>query len=548
MSQPIPPAPRPSWRASLARRRGVLLGFIGFIVLLGIAWQLCFFQGCPDVHRLGAHVAGGAPVLLDRNGKEFADLAPAEGELVKLSSLPKHVPEAFIAIEDQRFRDRGAVDLRRVVGALWSNVRSGGVEEGSSTITMQLARNVFPDALPGRKRTFRRKILEVRVAHEIEGEFTKDQILEMYLNHIYFGNGATGIEAAARHYFGVPASRLSLAQAATLAALPKAPTHYDPRKHPKAALERRNLVLTLMQEQKRITAAEAEAAKRSPLGVSGRPRVQRAAAPVAAWFVDEVRRELEEQIGSDLYRERLRIHTTLERHAQPAAEEALARQLAAIESGALGPFNGPRYTAAMEAGSEQTPYLQGAVVAMESATGDVLAWVGGRDYRHSHFDRVRQSRRQAGSAFKPFVYAAALQSGRALNQALVDEPLRISTDNRRAWEPKNFDGTFDGRVTMRDALVRSKNVPTVRLAQEVGISRVQDLAEDAGLEPPIPDQPSMALGTIAVSPLEITGAFTTFANLGTRVTPRVITKVEDAEGKVIWEADEPKREEVLDEG
>src|SRR5688500_4895147 len=161
------------WRENLSRRRGLLLGSIGVIVLLAIAWQFCFFQGCPDVHKLGAHVAGGAPVLLDRNGRAFGDLAPVEGELVKLSTLPKHVPEAFIAVEDQRFREHGAVDLRRVVGALWSNVRSGGVEEGSSTITMQLARNVFPDALPGRKRTLGRKILEMRVAHEIEGEVTK---------------------------------------------------------------------------------------------------------------------------------------------------------------------------------------------------------------------------------------------------------------------------------------------------------------------------------------------------------------------------------------
>jgi len=535
------------WRENLTRHRKVLLGFAGVIIVLGIAWQFCFFQGCPDVHKLGAHVAGGAPVLLDRNGREFADLAPVEGELVKLSSLPKHVPEAFIAVEDQRFRDHGAVDLRRILGALWSNVRSGGVEEGSSTITMQLARNVFPDALPGRQRTLGRKILEVRVAHEIEGEFTKDQILEMYLNHIYFGNGAKGIEAAARHYFARPASKLTLAQAALLAALPKAPTHYDPRRHPREARERRNLVLTLMQDQKRVEAQAAEAARKSPLGVAARPRIQRAAAPVAGWFVEEVRRDLEERIGSDLYRERMRIHTTLDLGAQRAAEEELVGQLQAIESGALGAFHGPRYAAAMEAGDEETPYLQGAVVAMEVKTGDVLAWVGGRDFRHSRFDRVRQARRQAGSAFKPFVYAAALQSGRALNQTLVDEPLRIRMDDRRTWEPKNFDGTFDGKVTLRDALVRSKNVPTVRLAQDVGIKRVQRVAEEAGLEPPIPDEPSMALGTISVSPLELAGAFTTFASLGERVTPRVVTKVEDAKGEVVWEADAPERERVLDE-
>jgi 1A family penicillin-binding protein len=548
MSQasPIPPAPR-TFGSGLRRHRGVLLAFIALVVALGVAWQFCFFQGCPDVHRLTAHVAGGAPVLLDRDGKEFADLAPVEGELVELKALPEHVPEAFIAVEDQRFRDHGAVDLRRILGALVSNVRSGGVEEGSSTITMQLARNVFPDALPGQRRTLKRKILEVRVAHEIERKFTKDQILEMYLNHIYFGNGAKGIEAAARHYFGKPARQLTLPQAALLAALPKAPTHYDPRRHPKEAKERRDLVLQLMQDQKRVKAGEAEAARKSGLGVVPRRRAQRAAAPPAAWFVEEVRRVLEDELGSDLYGGPLKIHTTLDRNAQRAAEEELQRQLQAIEAGALGGFKGPRYAAGMDPADEQTPYLQGAMVMVEAATGDVLAWVGGRDYRQSHFDRAKSARRQAGSAFKPFVYAAALQSGHSLNQVILDEPLRITVDQRRTWEPKNFDGLFEGRVTLRDALVRSKNVPTVRLAQEVGIGRVQKLAEEAGVEPPIPDQPSMALGTVSVSPIELAEAFTPFATLGERVTPRVVTRVVTAEGELLWDAGEPKRTRVLDD-
>ncbi len=536
--------------AAPRRRRGrrVLLFLVAGALLFAIAWYFCFFQGCPDVHRLAAHVAGGAPVLLDRNGRAFGDLAPVEGELVSLKSLPEHVGEAFIAVEDKRFRDHGAVDVRRIFGAIASNLRSGGVEEGSSTITMQLARNVFPEELPGQERTFGRKLLEVRVAFEIEGKFTKDQILEMYLNHIYFGNGAKGIEAAARHYFGRPASRLTLPQAALLAAMPKAPSHYDPRRHPKPARERRDLVLTLMEEQNRITKAQADAARRSPLGVVSRPRAKRAAsAPVAAWFVEEVRRHLEDEMGSDLYRAKLRIHTTLDLNAQKAAEEELVRQLAAIEAGSLGAYGNPRYAAALDASTETTPYLQGAVVALEAETGDVLAWVGGRDFRHSHFDRVKGARRQAGSAFKPFVYAAALESGRALNQSVSDEPLRI-TDGRRTWEPKNFDGRFDGRVTVRDALVRSKNVATVRLAQEVGIGRVQKMAEEAGIEPPIPDQPSMALGTVSVSPLELATAFTTFASLGEHVDPRLVTKVVADGGEVVWEADPPKPDRVLDEG
>jgi penicillin-binding protein 1A len=491
------------------------------------------------VRRLARGV--GDTVFYGADGKPWFPLDEHRRD-VPLAQMSPYLRSAVVAVEDHRFYRHPGIDALGVARAMQRNLTRSSTE-GGSTLTQQLARTLFLST----DRTYTRKAKEAVLALMIEQQLTKDQILEMYLNHIYFGSGATGIEAAARHYFARPASKLTLAQAATLAALPKAPTHYDPRRHPRPAMERRNLVLTLMEQQKRIDAGVAEAARKSPLGVAARPRAQRAEAPVAAWFVEEVRRDLEERLGSDIYRERMRIHTTLDLNAQRAAEEELVRQLQAIESGALGAFHGPRYVAAMDAGDEQTPYLQGAVVAIEVSTGDVLAWVGGRDFRHSHFDRVKQARRQAGSAFKPFVYAAALQSGRTLNQALIDEPLRISMDKRRAWEPKNFDGAFDGRVTMRDALVRSKNVPTIRLAQDVGIPRVQKLAEEAGLEPPIPDQPSMALGTISVSPLEIAGAFTTFAGMGERVAPRVVTKVEDEKGEVVWEADAPDRERVIDE-
>jgi penicillin-binding protein 1A len=522
-----------------------LLGLVGLLVLGGVAWHFCFFQGCPDVTKLTAYRPGGASVLLDREGRVFADLSPVEGELVRLKALPRHVPEAFIAVEDQRFREHGAVDVRRVFGALWKNLRARDVEEGSSTLTMQLARNVFPDRLPGQKRTLTRKILEVRVAQEIEDQFSKDEILELYLNHIYFGGGATGVEAASRHYFGKPAARLALHEAALLAALPKAPSHYDPRRQPRKAKERRDLVLTLMERQGRVTPEAAAAARKAPLGVGRRPRAVRPQGPRAGYFVEEVRRELEERLGGDVYAEKLKVYTTLDAAAQKAGEEELDRQLRAVESGGLGRFQGPR-AAAADGTEEETPYLQGAVVAVEAATGDVLTWVGGRDFRDSRFDRVRGARRQAGSAFKPFVYAAALETGRTMSQMVADEPLRVSLGGGRAWEPKNFDGRFDGNITMRDALVRSKNVPTVRLASDVGVGRVVDLAERAGIEPPIPDEPSMALGTVSVSPLELASAFTTFAGLGQAVRPRTVLKVERENGEVVWEAKEPERRSVLD--
>jgi len=535
------------WRETGPAVRAVAIGIPALAILLAVAWSQCLFMGCPDVQRLASYQPGGASVLLDRNGKAFADLAPIEGELIRLRTLPRYVPDAFIAVEDQRFRDHDAVDLRRVLGAMWNNVRAGGTQEGSSTLTMQLARNVFPEDLPGQERTLRRKILEVRVAQEIEDTFNKDEILEMYLNHIYFGNGARGIEAASRHYFGRGAKDLTLPQAAMLAAMPKAPSHYDPRRHPREARERRDLVLSLMAEQKRITAAEAEAARKASLGVVPKPRAQKPDAPFAAYFVEEVRRELEDRLGDDFYAHKLRVHTTLDPTAEKAAEEELERQLRAIEGGALGAFSAPRYASSLQVADDgETPYLQGAVVAIEVATGDVLAWVGGRDFLHSRFDRVKSARRQAGSAFKPFVYATAVASGRMLNQKVLDQPLEVGMGGRRSWKPKNFDGAFDGEITLRDALVRSKNVPTVRLAQEVGTHRIAEFAEQAGIDPPISEQPSMALGTVAVSPVELAAAYTAFAGLGQGVRPRFVLRVDAEDGRVLWQADEPERKHVLD--
>jgi len=521
---PGPPRTRVFWRHRHPAWRAALAVAVVILLVLGVGWTRCGIRGCPDVRRLASYRPGGAPVLLDREGRPFGDLAPVEGELVTLKSLPKYVAEAFLAVEDRRFYEHGAVDWMRVGGALWANVRSHKVEEGSSTITMQLARNVFPERIPGQERTVARKLLEVRVALEIEHEFKKDEILELYLNHIYFGNGARGIEAAARHYFGVHARELSLPQAALLAALPKGPGHYDPRRNPREARERRDLVLSLMVEQGRIQPTEAERARAAPLGVARR-RVAGDRPVFAGYFIEEVRRQLEDVMGGDLYDQRLRIRTTLDSNAQRAAEEELARQLHAIEGGALGGFR------------RRDAPLQGAVVMMGAVEGDVLAWVGGRDFNESRFDRVRGARRQAGSAFKPFVYAAALDIGHTLSDPLSDEPLRLDQGGRHFWEPHNFDDQYDGQVTVREALVRSKNVPTVRLAQEIGTHAVAAFARDAGIEQPISEEPSMALGTVAVSPLELTAAYTAFATLGTGVKPRVIVQVEDPDKEVVWSSE-----------
>ena len=545
-------------RRALAERRGLRLGLVvalaagGALALTGgVAWQTCGFAGCPDAARLAAYRPGGAPLLLDRQGQVIATLAPDDLPEVRLASLPPHLADAFVAIEDRRFLEHGAVDWRRVAGALAANLRAGGVEQGFSTISMQLARNLFPQEIPGQERTATRKLLEIRVAQQLEARFSKPEILELYLNHIYFGNGARGVEAAAWQYFRQPAARLTLAQAALLAAMPKAPSRYDPRRHPDRALARRNLVLARMAAQGRVAPELAAAATREPLGVRAAPERPRAQPTVARYFVEEVRHELDERFGGSLYTAPVRVWTTLDLAAQRAAEEELDRQLRSIESSRLGRAArsraGSRGAAEKEGeGTGSDQQLEGAVVALEAASGDVLAWVGGRDYAASQFDRVTRAQRQAGSAWKPFVYAAALARGYPLSQPIADTPLVVPIAGGGTWEPRNYDNSFDGRVTMRDALVRSKNVPTVRLAQAVGYDSIAALARSDGITAPVPLLPSMPLGTVSVSPLELTAAYTAFASLGWQAAPRVLLRVERADGTVLWTAPEPRRRQVLD--
>jgi penicillin-binding protein 1A len=520
-------------------------GTLSFSVA-GVAWERCLFDTCPDVAKLTSYKPGGELLLVDRDGRKIEDIMPVESEVVRLASLPRYVSEALIAVEDKRFRYHSGVDWIRVPGALWTDIRAGKALEGSSTLTMQLARNLFPDRIRAQDRTLSRKLLEVRAALHIERRFTKDDILELYLNNIYFGGGARGVEAAARHYFGVSAAELSLPQAALLAALPKAPARYDPRRNPKEARERRDLVLSLMEKQHRVSSEQAEAARSADLAVTQKPPVK--AASIAPYFVEMVRRELEKQLGPSLYDEPLKITTTLDYEAQVAAEEELARQLDRVERGAFGRFRKLRYSPSDLPPEGSTAYLQGAVMAMEVSTGDVLAWVGGRDFHQSRFDRVNASRRQAGSAFKPFVYAAALEAGRSLNQRLIDEPLEMRLDKKQVWSPRNFDRAFEGPISMRDALVRSKNIPTIRLAADVGIGTVARFAERVGIAPPIPEEPSMPLGTVELSLEELTAAYGAFAGLGQEVMPRFILRVERANGELVWSAPPPERHLVLEPG
>jgi penicillin-binding protein 1A len=535
----VPEGKGSAWRGR-AKKTGLVLGGL-LLALFGWLWFApCGLGGCAPVSELGRFEAEGSQ-LLDVHDRPFGTLATVNRRVVSLDSLPEYLPQAFLAVEDRRFYDHSGVDWKRMGGALKS-VFGPGRAEGGSTITMQLARNLFPDRLPYQERSVRRKLMEIRVARQIERAFEKDKILELYVNHIYLGEGAYGVDAAARAYFGKPASELTLAEAALLGGLPKAPSRINPREDREAALERRNLVLREMAEAGYVDPQKAEAAIEEPIRLAKRSKG--GGRERAAYFTSAVRRELEEKVGDIFYTAGLKVYTTYDPRAQAAAEEELSRQLDAVEAGTFGRYRHPTYPEAKgETEDGTTPYLQGVVILMDAQKGGVRALVGGRDYEDSKFNRATQALRQPGSAFKPFVYLTALERGRDPTYRLEDAPLRLTLAGQ-VWEPRNYTGQYDGPITLRDALTRSKNVVTVRLAQEVGMDEVIERARELGIESEISPLPSTALGASEVRPIELAEAYAPFANLGDRVRAHFIRRIESRDGRVLWEAPE-EREEVV---
>ncbi|HUH12555.1 MAG TPA: transglycosylase domain-containing protein, partial [Longimicrobiales bacterium] len=361
-------------------------------VVTAVLWFNCGIKGCPDVALLKGYQPDEASVIVDSEGEEVTKLFHVKRVVVDLDSLPEHVGQAFVAIEDQRFWEHGGVDWRRMFGAGWATGRSlvgaGGNLEGGSTITMQMAGNLFPERLDRRERTVWRKIGELRVAGKIEDEYTKEEILELYINQIYFGSSAWGVQAAAQEYFGKSASEVTLEEAALLAGLPKAPSRLSPRNDLDAARERRNLVLTRMEEQGLISPPEAAEARESDIRLARTSSDEEGS--VAAYFVESVRRQLEEALGQAIYTGGYVIHTALNLPAQRVLETELERQLRNVEGGVYGAFRHPTYDAAGEQGSG-SDYLQGAAVIMDATTGDVLALVGGRDFQQSSYNRATQA-------------------------------------------------------------------------------------------------------------------------------------------------------------
>lgn len=473
-------------------------------------------------------------LVLARDGSLIGEIGREKRFSISIRTLPKYVGQAFVAVEDQRFYQHDGVDVVGIAGALKDAVT--GDLRGASTITQQLVGNMHPTIIDRRDPGLGRKIREQQAAREMEKHYSKEQILEAYINQIPFGRGWLGIEMASRHYLGKPASGLTLAEAAMLAAMPKGPAIYDPIKYPDRVRARRDLVLSVMAQQRYITSAQAAAAKREPIvTVPNAGFVAR-----ARYFVDVVNAGAS-QMGVEAGSGGFRIHTTLDPSLQLSASEALRDGAKRVEERA-----GYRHPTLARHQKGNPNYLQGMIVALDPRVGDVLALIGGRDYGESQYNRAVKATRQPGSTFKPIVYAAAIRSFIPPNEIIPDTPLAIPLENGTIYQPQNSDGEFLGPVTLREALARSRNTVAVQLGQRIGMDTIINLARRMGIETPIAPYPASAIGASAVHPLDFVTAFAPFANQGMAVEPRLITKIEDRSGKTVRVAPRAAPRAVLD--
>jgi 1A family penicillin-binding protein len=496
---------------------------MGVWLIVGVA------GGLPDDHSLrDIGSMARATTVLDASGATAFTIFKEQRIEVPLSRVSPHLISALVAIEDQRFFDHGGVDVIRVAGAAWKNLLDGWGTQGGSTITQQLARQSFLT----REKTVTRKLTEIVVAARLEQEFTKNQILELYLNKVYFGDGLYGVEAASLGYFGKHAADLDVAEAALLAGLVKAPSTYAPTVSLARATARRNAALDAMRAAGAIDEPTLRTAKATSIELHDTLRGQES---YGQYFKEEVRKELVRQFGWErVYEGGLKVYTTLDLNLQKAAEAEVQRAVADIEKQQAR--RGKR-----DAGASDEP-LQAALVALDPHTGEVRAMVGGRSFDDSHFNRVTQARRQAGSAFKPFIYAAALERGYTPASIISALGTPIMT-LQGAWVPDDH-GTSD-EMTMRAALRLSSNRAAVQMLQDIGIPAGVQAAQRLGLGD-VPGVPSLALGSGEVTLLSMTAAYATFANDGMRPTPILIRRVETTEGEVLFTAS-PRADRAVSE-
>ena len=514
-------------------------------------------EGLPPIQALEEYSPSLSTRVFDSKGGVIAELSIEKRALLPLTRIPVDLQNAVIAVEDDNFFKHWGISPKGIIRSAVRNFIARRVVQGASTITQQLAKQIF--LKPERK--ISRKIREVLLALQIEANFSKSEILQLYLNQVYFGEGAYGVQSAARNYFGKEVSELTLADCALLAGLVRAPRANSPFFRPENARKRRSVVLSRMLEEKLITAAERDAADAQPIPLS-KPIAIDTQAP---YFVEHVRRRLERKYGTAaIWRGGLKIYTTLDLDVQKVAEEKMVKALEDFDLKAQVEHE-KKIKELMSSGEPLSPEvstaplanIQGAFVLMDVKTGAIRAMIGGRD---SHFNRVTQAKRQPGSTFKPFVWAAALNSGMSAASLVDDSPLAFYFDGRdwrllegatdqysinlatqpfasspdfKIWVPGNYDSKFLGRITLRKALAHSRNIAAINLITQVGPPLVVELARRAGIRSDLEPAPALGLGASVVTPLEMTNAFATFANGGISVTPYTVERVEDSSGRVL---------------
>src|SRR5215469_8239678 len=604
-----------------ARQKIVGRFVFGLLVLLSAlvgalsGLLLVYSNDLPQVEQLEHYRPISTTELYDVNGRTIGSFALQRRVVAAYDDFPPILREALISTEDKDFYRHSGINYWRIAGAAYRDIESGGKVQGASTLTMQLARNLFlsPD------RSFHRKVEEALLAIQIERRFTKEQILTLYANQIYLGHGVYGFEAASEFYFSKPAKRLTLPEAALIAGLPKSPVFFSPINHPDRALHRRNLVINNLLEDGKITARLANDARNAPLGLNVAPDLN----SLAPYFVEEVRRYLENKYGTDQVHEGgLRVYTSLDMNLQQAANQAVLNGLGVYErrhgwrgrlenvlrDGATlagyrhpdwdGPLEEGGYThalvTAVATGSvklkfgdysatltdadvawtkqklariltsgdvvyvkmlsrdangkarvslEQDSGAQGALLAIDNATGEIRAMVGGRDFELSKFNRASQALRQVGSSFKPYVYTAAIDQGARPDDTIVDSPVIFQTASG-PYFPHNYDEKYEGTITLQRALAQSRNIPALKLADKIGIRTVEDCARRFGITSPLPPYLPVALGAAEMTLAEQTSAYSVFPDDGVRLVPRIIRKVADYDGRVL-EEDYPEVKDVI---
>lgn len=486
---------------------------------------LTLIHDLPEIRSLESFKPSAVTRIYSSDKVLLAELFAERRDPVPLSVIPKHLKDAIVATEDRNFYRHSGVDIKGIFRAVIKDIWAREFVEGASTITQQLAKTLFLTS----KKTLMRKLKEAVLAFQLERRYTKDEILEFYLNQVYFGSGAYGVESAARIYFGKSVDTLSLSECALIAGMPKAPSFYSPLVNPSRAVARRNIVLKQMKQSGIISDDEYQSAIEAPVLVSEGKRK----ALKAPYFVEYVKPLLESAIGSSgLYREGLVVSTTLSYRLQAAAEASVADRLAELEQ-------------RMKKRGEKDPVPQSALIALDVNTGGILAMVGGRDFFSSPFNRATSARRQPGSAFKPVAFALAVERDIPQNQMLLDAPVAFKdADSGKDWRPGNFSGTYKGEITLRKALALSENIPAVRLIEMLRPPDVATFAHHLGIDAPLDPNLALVLGASGTSLMELTAAYAVFANRGEWSEPFGVSEVMDRSGRVLWRV-QPKKRVVM---